>query len=235
MEQHIVLRSQFSFMTTINTRITRILIADDHAIVREGFHTMIERLPKMQMVGEAENGKELVGMALELKPDIIITDIKMPLMDGVEATRILTEELPATGIIAFTLFNEEELVGEMLEAGALGYLLKSSSRQEILDAIQAVCDGKTYYCSQTTVQMAKIIARSRPGAKGRFAKPGYTEKEKAIIRLICEELSNKEIAARLGISMRTVEGHRERIQEKMKVRNTAGIVVMAIKEGIFKV
>lgn len=222
-------------MTSLSTRITRIVIADDHAIVREGFHTMIERVPKMQIAGEAENGRGLVDMAKELKPDIIITDIKMPVMDGVEATRILTEELPATGVIAFTLFNEEELVGEMLEAGALGYLLKSSSRQEILDAIQAVSEGKTYYCAQTTVQMAKIIARSRPGAKGRFAKPAYTEKEKAIIRLICEELSNKEIAARLGISMRTVEGHRERIQEKMKVRNTAGIVVTAIREGIFKV
>lgn len=214
---------------------TKIIIADDHAIVREGFHTMIESLPKMKLIGEAENGKELIQLALEHKPDIIITDIKMPVMDGVEATRILTEDLPATGIIAFTLFNEEELVGEMLEAGALGYLLKSSSKQDILDAIQAVSEGKTYYCSQTTVQMAKIIARSRPGSKGRFAKPGYTEKEKAIIRLICEEFSNKEIAARLGISMRTVEGHRERIQEKMKVRNTAGIVVNAIREGIFKV
>lgn len=211
----------------------QLLIADDHEMLREGFHTMLSKHPEIKLVGEASNGLELLELAASLQPDIIIADIKMPKMDGIEATRILTVKYPHIGIIAFTMFDEESLIVEMLEAGAQGYLLKSSGKEEILEAIQAVIDGNTYYCKQTTAKLANLIARSNFRQK-KFPQPIFTEKELVIIREICEQYSNKEIASRLRLSIRTVEGHRERIQDKMKIRNTAGIVVFAIRTGIYK-
>lgn len=159
----------------------------------------------------------------------------MPLMDGIEATRIIVNKHPDIGIIAFTVFEDESLIVAMLEAGAQGYLLKSAGKDEILEAIHEVQDHNTYYCRQTTARLAKVIAKSNFNPHKRFPQAVFNEKEIEIIRLICEGFSNKDIALKLNLSIRTVEGYREKIQEKMKVKNTAGIVVYAIKKSIYKI
>src|SRR4051812_29284974 len=128
----------------------RVVIADDHELIREGFYTMFRKYKNLQVVGEASNGEELVDLTASLKPDVIITDIRMPKMDGVEATRIINEKFPQIAIIAFTMYEEETSIIDMLEAGAQGYLIKSAAKSEIMDAVQAVTDHKTYYCRQTT-------------------------------------------------------------------------------------
>jgi DNA-binding NarL/FixJ family response regulator len=211
-----------------------ILIADDHEIFRDGFNLMFKKNPEIRVIGEAANGKELLTMAHRLKPDIIIADIQMPVMDGIQAVRLLTIELPHIGIIALSMYNEETQIVEMLEAGARGYLLKNAHKTEIIAAIKAVNKDENYYCKHTTQKLVKLIAGSNFTSAGLQRQPEFSEKEISIIRLICQEYSNKEIADYLGLSKRTVEWHRDIISEKIHAKNTAGIVVYAIRHKIFK-
>ncbi|RPD43612.1 MULTISPECIES: response regulator transcription factor [Chitinophagaceae] len=213
----------------------RLVLADDHELFRDGLQVMLKKQPTIETIGEASNGVELLYLVRTLHPDVVITDIKMPQMDGIEATRQLVKEFPKLPVIALSMFDEENLIVDMLEAGARGYLLKNASKQEIVAAIETVVDGEVYYCGNTSRKLAKLIATSKFDPRNHAKEPEFSAREVEIIQMICEELSNKEIAARLGLSVRTVEGHRERIQEKMNVRNMAGIVVYAIKHHLYKV
>ena len=213
----------------------RIVLADDHEIFRDGFRAMIKKQPSVQLLGEASNGEELIALTHELKPDVVVTDIKMPRVDGIEATKRLTNELPNIGVIALSMFDEENLIVEMLEAGAKGYLLKNAHKNEIIEAIKTVSNDQTYYCNDTSAKLAQLIAKSKFKPSTRIVKPEFSEKEFAVIRYICQEMSNKEIAFHLNLSIRTIEGYRDRIQEKIGAKNTAGIVVYAIKNNIYLV
>jgi DNA-binding NarL/FixJ family response regulator len=213
----------------------RIVLADDHEIFRDGFKVMIKKQPSVQLVGEAADGEELIRQTRQLRPDVVITDIKMPVMDGVEATKQLTSEFPEIGIIALSMFDEENLIVEMLEAGAKGYLLKNAHKDEIMEAIKTVDRNHTYYCNGTSARLANMIAKSTFRPSTRVVKPEFSEKEVAVIRYICQEMSNKEIASNLNLSIRTIEGYRDRILEKIGARNAAGIVVYAIKNNIYTV
>ena len=212
----------------------KLLIADDHEVLRDGFHIMLKKHKEINLVAEASNGEELVALAEKHQPDVIIADIKMPKMDGIQATKVLTEKFPHIGIIAFTMYDEESLIIDMLEAGAQGYLTKSAGKNEILEAIQSVMNGKVYYCKNTTARLTKLIAASKFNPRKKIPQQAFSPREKEIITLICQEKSNKEIASELNLSIRTIEGHRENIQDKMQVKNTAGIVVYAIRKGLFK-
>lgn len=213
----------------------RVLMADDHEVYRDGFNVMLKKNADIELIGEAEDGKELVEMTSTLNPDVIITDIKMPKMDGIEATRLLAEKYPHIGVIAISMFDDDNLIVDMLEAGAKGYLLKNAHKDEIFDAIKTVYNQKTYYCHHTSGKLAKMIAKSKFNPYQKATKAQFTEKEVDVIRRICQEYSNKEIAAQLYLSIRTIEGHRDRILEKMEVRNTAGVVIYAIKNGIYQI
>jgi DNA-binding NarL/FixJ family response regulator len=214
---------------------TRILIADDHEVYRDGLRMTLSREQGLVICGEAQNGEELVRLAKKEQPDIILTDIKMPRVDGIQATQQITAFRPATGIIALSMFNEESLVVDMLEAGAMGYLLKSSDKSEIIDAIRMVQQGYPYYCSSTSARLAITISGIRfDSYKKRIAEPLFSAKEIEIIRLICEEYSAREIGDQLFHSMRTVEGYRRKILEKMHAKNTAGIVIYAIRHGLYR-
>jgi len=219
-------------MTTY--RPIEVLLADDHEIFRDGFGLMFKKNHEINVVGEAADGKELIAMAHDLKPDVIVTDIQMPVMDGICAARQLHHELPHIGIIALSMYNEEAQIVEMLEAGARGYLLKNAHKSEIIAAIKAVNKDQNYYCRYTTQKLAKLIAHSNFIPAPLNGKPEFTDKELSIIRLICQEQSNKEIADALGLSSRTVEWHREVIADKIHARNTAGIVVYAIRHNIYE-
>jgi DNA-binding NarL/FixJ family response regulator len=212
-----------------------VVIADDHEIFRDGFRAMLKKYPETKLIGEAENGKELIEIAGKLKPQVIFTDIKMPVMDGIEATKFLVKNNPEVNIIALSMFDEDTLIMEMLEAGAKGYLLKNAQKDEIIEAIRHVSNGSNYYCKDTSEKLIRLISKSTFNPYKKNPKQQFSERETQIIKLICEQYANKEIAAMLNLSVRTIEGHREKIQEKMDVLNTAGIVVHAIKAGIYQI
>jgi len=213
----------------------RVLLADDHEIFREGFYSLFNKQPDIELLGDAANGEQLVKLTAELLPDIVLTDIKMPVMDGIEATKKIISLYPHVSIIALTMFDEDDLIVEMLESGARGYLLKNAHKDEVFDAIKTVYTGDTYFCKHTTAKLTKLISKSRYNPYKPIERPLFNDKETEIIRLICGEFTNKEISDQLHLSVRTIEGYRERIQEKMKVKNAAGIAVYAIKNGIYKI
>lgn len=212
-----------------------IVIADDHELFRDGFRVMLKKYPEIKLIGEAENGKDLVDLVQKRKPHVVLTDIKMPRMDGIEATRQLMKKNPEANIIALSMFDEDNLIIDMLEAGARGYLLKNSNKEEIMEAIRMVSNGQTFYCKTTSTKLVSMIAKSKFNPYRKTLAPEFSDKEIGIIRLICDQLSNKEIAEKLNLSVRTIEGYREKIQEKMEVKNTAGIVVFAIKKSIYQI
>jgi DNA-binding NarL/FixJ family response regulator len=222
-------------MSPKNNQPVRLLIADDHEMFRKGFHTILRGVKNIKLVGEASNGIELIELTGTLHPDIIITDINMPEMDGIEATKVLNEKYPNIGVIALSMYMEEGLIIDMLEAGAQGYLSKNTTKEEVLEAIYTVLGHKTYYCRETTTRLIRLIAKSKFSPRTRKPQQEFTKRERDIIKMVCEERANKDIAVALNLSIRTVEGYREKIQEKMQVKNTAGIVVYAIKKGIYKI
>ncbi len=211
----------------------KIILADDHEIFRDGFHSLLKNQTGIMLLAEAANGQQLVTLTEKHLPDVVLTDIKMPLMDGIEATRIITAKYPQVAIIALSMFNDDKLIIDMLEAGAKGYLLKNAHKTEIIDAINTVSQHKPYYCSATGIKLAQLIANSRFNPNNPSPKNKFTGKEKEIICLICQQFSNKEISAALHLSIRTIEGYRERILQKTNARNTAGIVIYAIKYNIY--
>jgi len=210
----------------------RVVIADDHEIFRDGLALMLSKQKHIQLVGQAENGRQLVDMVLTLQPDIILTDIKMPLMDGVEASRFIIQKIPDAKIIALSMFDEENLVVDMLEAGAKGYLLKNADKLEILEALATVYENNTYYCRLTTARLASMIVKSRFSDSKKMKPVEFNEREKEIIRYICQQDTAQQIADKLFLSKRTVEGYRTRILEKMNVKNTAGVVIYAMKHHL---
>ncbi len=212
----------------------KLIIADDHEIFRDGFKLMLSKFPEINLVGEASNGRELLELTEKLNPDVILTDIKMPLMDGIEAAKKIVELYPDKGIIGLSMYDDDELIIEMLEAGAKGYLIKNAGKDQIIEAIKTVYNDEPYYCKTTSHKLTQMIAKSRFNPYKKTLKAEFSEREKEIIACICTEMTNKEIGDKLFISVRTVEGHRLKILEKMNVKNTVGLVVYAIKNGIVK-
>lgn len=209
-------------------------MADDHEIFREGFQLIISKAPPMHLVAQAVNGVELLAMVEENRPDVVVTDIRMPKMDGITATKEISKKFPGIPVIGLSMHDEDDLILEMLEAGAKGYLLKNADKAEVLEAIQTVYEGDPYYCHTTNAKLARIIARNRYHTYHRSQKPEFTEKELEIIQLICQECTNKEVGEKLYLSVRTIEGYRLKILEKMGVKNSVGLVVYAIQHGLFQ-
>lgn len=224
---------EHSINMEINNGVIRVVMADDHEIFRDGFQLIISRAPGLQLLAQAANGRELVEKVKEYQPDVVVTDIKMPLMDGIEATRTISETWPSVGVIGLSMHDEDDLILEMLEAGAKGYLLKNADKQEVIDAIETVYTGDPYYCNATNAKLTRLIARNRYQAFKRLKKPEFNEKEIEIIRLVCQEFTNREIGEKLFMSVRTVEGYRLKILEKMEVKNSVGLVIYAIQHGLF--
>lgn len=209
-----------------------IVLADDHEIFRDGFKVMLKKQPAFKLVAEAGNGEELIKNVREHRPDIVVTDIKMPKMDGIEAAKNLSAEFPLLGIIALSMFDEEHLIVDMLEAGARGYLLKNAHKEEITDAIKAVFSGDTYFSS--SVKLVQLIAKSKFNQHRTHNLPNLKEREKDVLIRLCRQMSNKEIASELKLSVRTVEGVRNRILEKIDEKNVVGMVLYAIRNKIYQ-
>ncbi|MGB8193082.1 MAG: response regulator transcription factor [Chitinophagaceae bacterium] len=210
----------------------RLVIADDHEIFRDGLALMLSRQQDVVLAGQAENGRQLLELVADVQPDIVMTDIKMPIMDGIEATKLLLQQYPELKIIALSMFDEENLIVDMLEAGAKGYLLKNADKQEILDAISNVFENRTYYCRHTSARLASMIVKSKFNPYKKAEPVSFNDREKEIIRMICQQCTTQEIGERLFLSKRTVEGYRTKILEKMNVKNTAGVVIFALRHHI---
>jgi DNA-binding NarL/FixJ family response regulator len=216
-----------------NTGNIKIIVADDHEIFRDGLRMMLLKQADIELVAEAEDGKELIEKIKLFLPDVVITDIKMPHMDGIAATRHITEHYPSIGIISLTMFDEDDLIVDMMEAGAKGYLLKNADKNEMVSAIKSVYTQEPFYCKHTSQRLAQMVAKSKFNPYRQIAKPEFNEREIEIICYICDGLTNKEIGAKIFLSVRTVEGLRMKILEKMNVKNTAGIIIYAIKNNLY--
>ncbi|HYE54871.1 MAG TPA: response regulator transcription factor [Chitinophagaceae bacterium] len=210
----------------------RLVIADDHEIFRDGLALMLSKQQDIILAGQAANGKELLELVATTQPDVVMTDVKMPGMDGIEATKLLLQQNSDLKIIALSMFDEENLIVDMLEAGAKGYLLKNADKQEILDAVNQVYEDKTYYCRHTSAKLASLIVKSKFNPHKKAEPVSFSDREKEIVKMICQQCTTQEIGERLFLSKRTVEGYRTRILEKMNVKNTAGVVIFALRHHL---
>ena len=210
----------------------RIAIADDHQIIRDGLISMLD--PKdYEIVGEADNGINIIELVKHTKPDIVLMDIQMPKMDGIEATKIILEKFHSTHIIALSMHGQDSYITEMMDAGASGYLLKTAMKNEILEAINSARQNKHYYCKATTATITKIIKRNNKNSRTKLSHD-LNETDIKIIKLICDEYNSEEIGRLLFLSKRTIDGARLRIQLKINVSSTAGIVKFALENGIYR-
>src|SRR5262245_45396063 len=209
----------------------RVLLGDDHTLLRHGLRKILEERRDSEVVGEAGDGREAVRLATTLSPDVAILDIGMPLLNGIDATRQIVKRAPACKVLILSMHADEGYIVRALQAGARGYLLKDSAGADLLRAVQAVAAGKTFFSSVVAQSMLEDYMR-RLG-DGPIADPydSLSEREREIFQLIAEGHSNKDIAVILSISPATVETHRAHILEKLDVHNTAELVVYAVRMG----
>ena len=210
----------------------RIIIADDHEFFRTGLKMVINKLKYAKVIAEASNGKELLELLNEKEADIVLMDIQMPLMNGIEATELALQDHPELKVIALTMFNEEDYIQSMMDAGAKGFLLKNITRDILDAALQAVASGNTYYSPELWDFFSKRIMHEK---KAEGLDISFTKREMEILRLICEGLSNKEIADRLFISERTVVGHKSNLMSKTNVKSTIGLLSYALKNKLVEI
>jgi two-component system, NarL family, response regulator LiaR len=209
----------------------RLLISDDHKVVREGLKAFMSSIPDLEIVGEAVNGREAVALAACLKPDVILLDLVMPVLDGIGATREIKKNDPAAKIIIVTSFVEESQVISAIKEGASGYLLKDSSPQEIETAIRSVYQGETAFPARITSILVREL--NRPEKPAQKSSP-LTEREIDILKLIAQGKSNQEIAADLFLSVWTVRTYVTAILDKLKVENRTQATLYALREGLVK-
>ena len=213
----------------------KVLLADDIPLFTEGLSLLLNQQDGVQLLGTATNGIGVLQLLPEVMPDVLITDIQMPEMDGVELTKELRQWYPQIKVIGLTMFKEDHLIVDMLEGGARGYLLKACSKVQLLDAIHAVQAGGFYFCEHTSFKLTKMIGGSRIEGFAAPAPGTFSEAELQIIQLICQQYSSKEIGKELHLGLRTIESYRHKIFEKTGARNMAGVVIYAIKTGLFRV
>lgn len=208
-----------------------VLIADDHKIVREGLSMLVENQPNMKIVGLAENGRDAVDLALSLVPDVIIMDITMTGLNGIEATRLIHKKQPHIRIIALSMHSDRRFVSGMLDAGASGYLLKDCAFEELANAIDDVLKNRIFLSHEITGIVVKdyLIKSSE---KPLLAYANLTAREREVLQLLAEGKSTKQAAEILFVSVKTIEGHRSQIMRKLNVHNIAGLTKFAIKEGL---
>jgi len=214
----------------------KVLIVDDHRIVREGLSAILETKEEIQIVGEAGDGGEAVEKARSLMPDVIVMDVSMPGMSGVEATRIIKREFPYIGVIALTMYEDQQYIFDLVRAGATGYLLKDSDSSDILAAIRAISRGESLiHPSVASKILAEFSLLSEgKGKKRSFLEHDLTEREITVLRLVADGKTNKEIANVLDLSEKTVKNHVRNIFHKLHVYDRTQAAILAIRKGIIE-
>ncbi len=213
---------------------TKILIVDDHEVVRDGLKNILTSLDNIAIAGEAGNGEDAVKMYSSLKPDLVIMDISMPGMNGIEATRVIKEKDPDARILILTMHDNQEYLNQIIRSGAKGFILKNTDKEELLDAVRTVSSGDNFFSKDISKLIIDNYIRT---AKETEKNDGYkevplTKREIEILKLIASGYSNQEIANILYISYNTVDTHRKNIMHKLSIKNTAGLVRYAIEKGL---
>lgn len=211
----------------------RIAIADDHEIVRDGVKLLLEDEPGFEIVWEANHGKEALTFCDKDQPDLVIMDITMPEMDGIQATKKIKDEHPGIKILALTMLNEDQHIRKMIKAGASGYILKSAGRDELVKAIKAIIDGKHYFSDGATQAILQELINPVVSKSKEPQNIHITDRELEVLKLIVNENTNQEIAEKLFVSVRTVDAHRRNLLQKTGAKNTAGLVKYAINNDLF--
>jgi len=211
----------------------RVLLADDHKLLRQGLRTLLEEESDIVVVGEASNGRMARELARRLRPDVILMDVAMPDLNGIEAARQISSLLPAIRLLALSMHADKRFVAGMLKAGATGYLLKDCDRGELLSAIRSVFAGGTYLSPAVAGGLVESYVRS-PKPDGPATDPDIvlSVREREVLQLVSEGLSTKQVATRLGVSVKTVETHRKRVCQKLGLHSTAELTKYAIREGM---
>jgi len=204
-------------------------------IVREGFRKMLELEADLEVVGEAQDGRQAIAMVKKLRPDVVLMDIAMPLLNGLEATRQLLKAFPATKVLMLSAHSDDAYVKDATESGARGFLLKQTSAHDVCRAIREVHKGKMFFSPSISKRLDRLNPQS-PDRTGRLNKKAaqLTSREMEVLQLVAEGKANKETAAELGIGMKTVEKHREHLMEKLDIHDTAGLTRYAISAGIIE-
>jgi two-component system, NarL family, response regulator NreC len=210
----------------------RILLGDDHTLVRQGFRKILEGQPDWEVVGEVNNGRDAVREVASAKPDVVVLDIGMPLLNGIEATRQIVRRSPNTQILILSMHSDEAYITQALKAGARGYLLKDSADTELIRGVAAVAAGKSFFSPAVAKVMLDDYVRhlADKGIVDRFE--SLSEREREVFQLVAEGHSNKEIADLLSVSPATIETHRAHILQKLDVHNTAELVLYAVRRGV---
>jgi len=212
----------------------KILLADDHKIMRDGLRSLLEKQNDMEVVAEADNGRKAVQLAQEKKPDLVIMDITMPELNGIEATRQIVSTLPGVKVIALSMHSDKRFVAGMLQAGASGFLLKDCASQELTNAIRTVARDKHYLSPEIAGVLIEDYV-SLASATESVTSASLTSREREVLQLIAEGWPTKDIASHLFVSIKTVETHRRQIMKKLDIHNVADLTKYAIREGLTSV
>lgn len=204
-----------------------VVIVDDHQVVLDGFIARLKQEPEIRVVGCASNGLEAIDVVKELNPGVVLMDVSMPLMNGIDATRLIKEEMPEVKVLMLTMHDNREYIMKVMQAGAVGYMLKEICATRMVQAIKTVYQGSTYFCesvTQTLFSQEVIPAAQKPNPLSR--------REEAVLKLVAQGNSSKKIAALLNISFRTVETHRQNIKHKLDLHSTAELAKYAVEHGL---
>jgi len=212
-----------------------VILADDHTVVRQGLRALLDAEEDMQVVGEADNGRQAVQIAQRLRADVVVMDIGMPSLNGLEATRQITKESPGSKVLILSSYSDEEYVQQLTEAGATGYLIKQTASQDLVMAIREVKKGNAFFSPAISKRLLDhyqhAFVRGEPVKKGRSR---LTSREMEVLQLIAEGHANKQIADKLFISIKTVEKHRQQLMDKLEIHDVAGLTRYAIRKGIIE-
>lgn len=209
----------------------RVLLADDHKIVRDGLRTLLEKHADIVVLGEAEDGREALQLTKKLSPDVVVMDIAMPDLNGIEATRQILSEYPGIRVVALSMHSDKRFVSEMLKAGASAYLLKDCAFEELITAIRTVIKGKIYLSPGIAgVVIEDYVSTDRKSESSVFSL--LSDREREVLQLMAEGKSTKEVAAQLNVSIKTVETHRTNIMTKLDIHSIAELTKYAIREGL---
>lgn len=211
-----------------------VLLADDHAVVRKGLRFLLDQSGEAQVIGEASDGREAVALAQSTHPDLVIIDIQMPNLNGIDAAAQIVKERPETGVVILSMYSDESYILRALNAGAKGYLLKDSVETDILAAVRSITNGKPFFSPAITQMLLEDYMRlmSQQGVQDSYEL--LTDREKEVLQLLAQGKTNKEVANVLDLSVYTVEGHRGNLMQKLKLRNTAEIVLYAVRKNIVR-
>jgi DNA-binding NarL/FixJ family response regulator len=210
-------------------------IVDDHKIFRNGLKATLEDCADFDLILEASNGKQLIGLLTSITPDVILMDIKMPEMDGIQTTAYVKQHYHQIKVLALSMFNEDKYIVDMMKAGASGYLLKNAEPEEIIEAISTVYEKDYYFNEHLSVTLIKQLNVNAKNVNPGQHLADFNDREIEVLKLVCQECSNQEIAGKMFLSVRTVEGYRARLFEKTKSKNLVGLVIFAIKAGVINV